>query len=767
MADTSGYKDGFNAVFILDTRVSSDVLAAQKENILAVSRTVFKYSPNAHIYIFIQNTDAIGSCRQIAGDGRGYFSDHAMLKSELEKVNRRSGEYIILSDGVKAVNNSCDTSRETYAFSIFDQGSVKYDVYNGREELNKARTANVKMSIIAQIDSSKKYGYAHEMYQGSGRKFDDPRNFAQDVVDYIYGRHVELVGEDDEEELYLVKSNDLEPLPEDFGELSPDSTRDYDKDGLSDAQEIDFARMSRLSSGKKSAKGFVAPKLVDLLRSLANLFDIIDRDAFESKSFDFSKCGIIMQKTDATDDDTDRDGFDDGYEVKYSDNTGASELDELSKVNKRILNAWEDEDHDGFSNGYENEGPWDWFAFNAVKANPTKVEDSTIDDSDVFEEKTKDVNDFTSEEKDNFTGYLCSDVLNISCENQHLFDSEMPHYESEYSKYALKYKRPFSAFNAKYIITPEKNSDYSISLVESKSLNITSIIIRRNNSKDILYNFHTDNMGHIFAQVELSAFVDYEIIVLVDSAKIKQIEGTDYGYTLSLEQDNWVYSPRGGVAYLTQNVDYQHITQNGDYQIYLTEDDLLALSESYGQSMETLHSKNEVVASGFVAEITTGIFGAERRMGTNKIAEAGSTASVVATFVSVVLVVVNPEPGTKVATAVAIIGDISTGVGAGGTVLSIVFNDKQCKQFEKDLYSIITDPNYDSFSTSVVFIRTPLKKKFDGFMDSFSIPYGKTPYRLSHWNGKYINKYVNDYGWTERALVAKSINPEDITKYMR
>ena len=343
----ASYKDGFNVVFIIDTRVSDEAFAAQKENILSVSRTVLKYSPDARIYIFLQNTDIMSSCKVLNTDGRLYFTDYKALKAELEKVTNGTEGYAILSDGLKAVNNICENDRDTYAFSIFDEKDVMYRSNSGRAELDK-RARNLKMSIISETE--KEYGYAHDMYSDSGKWFKDMA-FAQDVADYIYGRHVELVGEEEEIE-NIVKSNDLEPLPEDFGEISADSKQDYDRDGLTDAQEIDFALMEQIASGRTS-NGIAMPRITNILSFMAKLYDhLIDVDAL--KSFDADACGILLLKTDVTDDDTDRDGFDDGYEVKNSDDADSlSGLSKINKRNKKIVLPYEDADHDGFVNGYE------------------------------------------------------------------------------------------------------------------------------------------------------------------------------------------------------------------------------------------------------------------------------------------------------------------------------------------------------------------------------------------------------------------------------
>ena len=63
----------------------------------------------------------------------------------------------------------------------------------------------------------------------------DPKKMAERVSEHISGFKPDLP-----EEYTIIKANSLEQLPVDFGKIYPESTADYDKDGLKDSEEINF-----------------------------------------------------------------------------------------------------------------------------------------------------------------------------------------------------------------------------------------------------------------------------------------------------------------------------------------------------------------------------------------------------------------------------------------------------------------------------------------------------------------------------------------------
>ncbi len=198
-SDRDIYKDDLNIVFIIDTRVSESELEIQKKNILDISRTVLKRSPNSRIYILEQNTNASGKCKVYSASGNRFFTNYSVLEDALGDLrhNNNIANMSILSDGISEVVSICDLNRETYVFSIFNQSRVIYRVKDGYNSLDKVVNADVNISVIAKIDSSMKYGYARDMYISSGGKlFDDYEDYADDVINYIYGRQIDKIEED-------------------------------------------------------------------------------------------------------------------------------------------------------------------------------------------------------------------------------------------------------------------------------------------------------------------------------------------------------------------------------------------------------------------------------------------------------------------------------------------------------------------------------------------------------------------------------------------
>lgn len=338
--DNSGktYKDNFNVAFILDTRVSKEEFDAQKKNVLEISRTVFKLSPHARIYIFTQNKNAKTTCKPLIYNGNRFFENYNDLKTKLDTLSRSGStkNHVILSDGIKAAAENCDTSRDTYVFSIFDQKNVVYNSQNGREALRRAVSSNCNISIISKIDEGYKYGYAHEMHElANGKVFGNPSDFSQDVLDYIYGEHI--AKEDMGEEYQIISATGLTtikldaPITKEYRELSKLSNIDHsqpdtDGDGLPDYKEIDFEAKS--PSGNLlidfANNDIILPKYFDVILSSDKPFiqDSLNRyktGITDTEDFaELKSTRVLPIISDPTSDDGDNDNVEDIVEYKYS-----------------------------------------------------------------------------------------------------------------------------------------------------------------------------------------------------------------------------------------------------------------------------------------------------------------------------------------------------------------------------------------------------------------------------------------------------------------
>ncbi len=263
-SNSDEFKDNINVVFIIDTRESYNDLEKVKKEILDVSRVVLKKSPNGRIYIFEQHTELSPNNRYkvYSAKGNRFFTNYNDLSEVLSeiKTNGSIDNDAILSDSLEGVLSVCDLSRETYVFSLFNQENVIFRESNGYSLLDDAVKRNVDISVIAEINNSKKYGYAHDMYKKSGGIFvvDTESNYSPTVLSHIYGKKVENTSEYNmilATGLTSVKL--LAPITEEYAMLAEtgeiDETQpDTDKDGLPDYMEINFK--AKDSEGKTLIK---------------------------------------------------------------------------------------------------------------------------------------------------------------------------------------------------------------------------------------------------------------------------------------------------------------------------------------------------------------------------------------------------------------------------------------------------------------------------------------------------------------------------------
>lgn len=125
-----------------------------------------------------------------------------------------------------------------------------------------------------------------------------------------------------EEEQIIIKSNDFERLPDDFGEISMTSTQDYDGDGLVDVDEIDFERMSMYSANTYSMgrSSFTLPKLSSLMEISSTGYIFVGIDRYLEYVDNADKITIIMVESDPTKSDSDFDLIDDNADVNPQSN---------------------------------------------------------------------------------------------------------------------------------------------------------------------------------------------------------------------------------------------------------------------------------------------------------------------------------------------------------------------------------------------------------------------------------------------------------------
>ena len=109
-----------------------------------------------------------------------------------------------------------------------------------------------------------------------------------------------------DEEQIIIKSNDFERLPDDFGEISITSKQDYDDDGLDDIDEIDFELVNKYSKNNDINN---LPSLTTLLYSMDCDILSVGVDRYQDLEFDLSKYSIVPLLSDPILTDTDNDSL--------------------------------------------------------------------------------------------------------------------------------------------------------------------------------------------------------------------------------------------------------------------------------------------------------------------------------------------------------------------------------------------------------------------------------------------------------------------------
>ena len=496
-----------------------------------------------------------------------------------------------------------------------------------------------------------------------------------------------------EEETIIIKSNDFERLPDDFGEITTTSTQDYDGDGVPDVDEIDWETINNYSITTYSLQktGTYLVKYKTLASSKNTGFDIncyLKPYEFDKESDDIE---FLIVKSDPTKTDTDRDGFDDRYEYLYGE-----------KYNLHY------HCHDN-----------------------TKIIDKTIDDSFAFD---------TSGKKPSDDIFYYDDCKGVDLTKSFIKDGKEKDTNEnsfDYSKNILEYTRN-NYSKAKYALKPEESSDYVIKLTVPQNSNATIAIeemscllfmptynpVKAEKIIKMETNALENGYKCIETTVALNAGTEYRI--MVNGLDENQM---DEEYTLTFEQDNWVYASNGGSAYSPALSTYNEsagctVTRNEFVKLYFTEEYL----KEWLTADSPLTWKEETYSfnAHLLEELCLRFFDEDKVLGVKKfgITDLAGGASTGVTFGSVFLLVVEE--------ASPIIGTAFTLVGAGGTLIVILFDDVTYDNFYWSLYGALNEAKEDGGNYN---LALEVYKPYH-----WGVHNGQEC-TWSTWNGKYINKY--------------------------
>ncbi len=212
-----------------------------------------------------------------------------------------------------------------------------------------------------------------------------------------------------------------------------------------------------------------------------------------------------------------------------------------------------DGDGDSFSDDYEI----GISGLNPLKYDDTVISDNIIDDSLYF--------------SDNFVAPTDSDknqLCNGEIKTKSLDGSQQ-------SKYYLSFDREYNSVANTYYLKPSENSDYLLNVSPGHKLKITSANTPRIIEIEAL---KVNVNSYLYA---LEGGKEYKIYVTAQSSNAGR-------YTLTVEQDNWVYAPNGGIRRTT----FQHRTTN---EIFFTNETIYSIivdkmRNNYGED----YSSNDV-----------------------------------------------------------------------------------------------------------------------------------------------------------------------------
>lgn len=516
----------------------------------------------------------------------------------------------------------------------------------------------------------------HQMVAGNGRLA-----FSEFVFEHVF-----------DEKAIIIKSNDLERLPDDFGEISTTSTQDYDNDGVLDVEEIDFELINRYAfTSSKSSEQLIIPTLKNLFSYFSNEKKEFNFNRFSEYLDSMDNIRVSFVTTDPTKQDSDLDGFDDAYEIAMSRTYGLRGLTLIP-----------------------------------TKHDDTIVLDSTIDDTNIFSE----------EKLPNDTYY--QDNKDITCIETNNIDDNY----CEYPKNKLQFTRDSNS-TAAYTITPDANSDYIIKFTAPLQDNVNLSIKKKlggwiyadatDNILSTQVGTNENNERQITINATLECGVTYRIEILDLVHVIK--DGESIPYTLTVEQNNWEYTPNGACVYAKTLVKKTRLgtfeCHTSNYMhLYFTKENLKKMITSNDEYTHSAFVWDEeagnfkvlfitAVASEFFDENTIlGIKSADIKLA-NEISSS-------ATVASVILLSGGPE-------VPYIIGALVTLAGAGASAYVVIFDELRYAPFTESLSKAMdksSDFNFD--------------------LEMYSQKYKEAIAYSEHcewnvWNGKFVNKYYDGF----------------------
>lgn len=481
-----------------------------------------------------------------------------------------------LSIGVRsAINNYNGTSPRDNA--------EKYYVL-----LEKSIVETTKLSTVSDLlldNKMKAIVLANVFdYQGladytDGYFYNKTINYSDPVTEFIIGKHAEFNNSEEEKNEYPIimatgwKRITLDaPITSDYGEISEkirlgsaereefeDDYADTDKDGLLDLEEIRYLVVDKIF-GKDIRVTWDDDGNV-VLPTLGQCMQM--------------KSGLFYVG----------DGLK-GLPLEYYDGF------RILPIKSDPTDG--DADNDYYKDSYEDVG-------NRLKFNPVEIIDKDLDDSDS-------INGNNPMKSASYTG-----------ESSHLGITEIGDGDLTKNQYSFIRKQTNDTFDTEFVIKPEKNSDYAITVTNVNSEDYVTVeVIYKHGKKSIpiervmnedgdfvtfsdedktatfYYALNTENSSEFYIKVKNNSYIDVNENLMIDDNKY---------FAVFISQNNWVYAPFGGhkhfsnTAYTSEN--------NGAYSVeeyYMPSDVLFPLFKKlaikkYGNLINEELTYNELIES--------------------------------------------------------------------------------------------------------------------------------------------------------------------------
>ena len=197
-----------------------------KEELTNVVNTVYDNANDVHMYFMINDgSDVI----PYMTSGRNYAQTKAEALAITNRLTFPVSNSVYLYKGFKAVSElTLRDDAQKHLFLIDGVFEPKTDTEN--VFLKRILDKNVNFGVVCDVVNSN-LTYYRSISEGNVKNSHIVFNsFITDQISFPI----------DTEKDYIITSNGLMAIPENFGKISADSTQDYDEDGLPDVIEINF-----------------------------------------------------------------------------------------------------------------------------------------------------------------------------------------------------------------------------------------------------------------------------------------------------------------------------------------------------------------------------------------------------------------------------------------------------------------------------------------------------------------------------------------------